>query len=300
MSPASLSAKARARAIALRYGPAWPLSADEVLIAGVRYDEEDRSIAETFLLTVGPGRAVAEEARLGAIRSLVVTPNNQIVFADEAGQLFARGLKGTVERTLAATGVLAVVRSGDVVLAGGASGVVRVDADAQQLTPVLPDAVEHLALADAQLAVVRAGAVHAGVLGKALALVKLPAGVGPVRAVAVDAVGNLAAVAGQQVLRGNAAGLAVVARAKSELHAVVLFRSHVFTGSRLHGVARLTDDGLVYVKPSCRAHSCAGLGGVLAGAGDLSVVTTDDAEGFASRDLAPFVRIAEKQWARFL
>jgi hypothetical protein len=61
------------------------------------------------------------------------------------------------------------------------------------------------------------------------------------------------------------------------------------------------EDGVVMPKkPSLRAHSLVARHGTLVAASDLFIATSDDGLDFLTRDLAPFVRLAENRLPRFL
>src|SRR5262245_56033681 len=83
MAPAaSLSAKARARSIAPRWGPAVAVVPQDLWALGIRYDEEDEGAAETFVVRLGPGKAELTDQLPGVARAICARGESNWVLDD--------------------------------------------------------------------------------------------------------------------------------------------------------------------------------------------------------------------------
>ncbi len=288
--------RARARAIAHRYGAVCALSPTEQAVLGIRYDEEDDAVAETFLVRLGPGAATAVDQMLGVARGIAASASGALFVLDEKGIVHVGGRR----HKLAAP--RAIVAFGDSVVLAGDDRLWRFSDDGGQVR-------EGPAVRARKLAASKKGIVAAADDGQLLFLdeggvrdVPLEVG-GHMAALAVDDEGRIAAASGRTVLGGDVNGVAPLATAPFDVHCVAVHQGRTLLSSRAHGmffVEETSSGGRIQpLKPSLRAHTLVVKDGQLVASSDLFVATYDG-EDFVTRDLAPFVRLADQRLPRFL
>jgi len=288
MVPRPTKTPHRPRALGNRYADA-AVEGGELVVVGVRFDEDDPDAGESVVVRLRPGRSEAVGRADGIARALVFVQGVAHVLLE--GGRFARADddRGVTVRD----GVLDVVAHGDGVLLLGDDGVVRrASFDASTGTAVLTErgaavtGPRRLA-SDHQRVVVLTGQSVVDDVGRTL----LARG-GAAVAVAGDV---LAVIDGKElvVARGDTVRVFSVAH---ELHSVAVFGDRIFVGSRAAGLFVLadSDDRVRPLRPSLRARALRVDAGRLVVAADLLVATSDDGDEFATRDLAGFIRLAEK------
>ncbi|HEY4222709.1 MAG TPA: hypothetical protein VGO62_15240 [Myxococcota bacterium] len=285
------------RTWAHRYGPVCAISPDEQAALGIRYDEDNPAIAETFLLRLSPGRTEAIDQHQGVARAVAASTSGALFVLDDSGTVHVGGRrhKLAVPRTMVDAGALGMALAAD-----------------DQIWLFAPDGSAVSPgpkLRARQLASSRAGLVAAtdddgvylvGESGVAVAVpVDLP---GHVNAVALADGGRIAVAAGHDIYEGDASGLKLVASAPFEIHCLAIHLDRVLLSSRAHGLFCIEDGRVMPLKPSLRAHTLAVKDNILVAASDLFVATADGPGpgDFLTRDLAPFVRVAEQRLPRLL
>lgn len=280
--------------MALRWGPAVPLSMTELRALGVRYDEENDRTAETFVVQLSPGKIEIIDQLLGVAPALVVSAEGRLMVLDGRAVVHVDGKK----HKLAAPRTMAPYAGGALLAADDRLWIFPADGSSPTRGP--RRAVTHLACAGEQVAAVTD---HGDVvLGPVTDLRTIPVeGGARVTALAIDAEGRITAAAGTQLLHGDASGLHVIAKAPFEIHAVARFRDRLLFSSRAYGLFHVDEEGKAApLKPSLRAHTLTINAGVLLAASDLYLAVTDDLLDWLTRDLAAFTRAAEQRFARFL
>lgn len=287
----------RARSIAHRFGPACALTATEQAVLGVRYDEEDDSAAETFVVRLAPGTAIATDQLAGVAKAVAATNSGAVFVLDERGVVHVGGRRHKLATPRAMVGF------GDVVVLAADDRLWKFSADGAQVKEGPAVRARHLAAS-------RRGIVAAADDGRVVFLddkgvhdVDVGAG-GHMAALAIDDDGELAAASGRSILGGSVdSGLKVLTSAPFEVHCVAVHNGRVLLSSRAHGLFYIqTEEGpprVMPLKPSLRAHTLSVKDGQLVAASDLFIVTSDGAD-FLTRDLGPFVRLAEQRLPRFL
>lgn len=286
--------RSRPRSMALRWGPAVPLSLTELRALGVRYDEENPHIAETFVVQLAPGKVEIVDQLLGMAPALVVSAAGQLMVLDGRAVVHVDGKK----HKLAAPRTMVPYLGGALLAAEDRLWIFPPDGGSPTKGP--RRAVERLACAGEQVvAATDSGEV---VYGTVTDLRPIPVEGGVrVTALAMDAEGRITAAAGKQLLQGDPSGLSVVAKAPFEIHTVARFKDRLLFSSRAYGLFHVDEDGKAApLKPSVRAHTLTVRDGVLLGASDLFLAVTDDLSEWLTRDLAAFTRVAEQRLPRFL
>jgi hypothetical protein len=280
--------------MALRWGPAVPLSTTELRALGVRYDEERDHIAETFVVQLSPGKLEIIDQLLGVAPALVVSATGKLMVLDGREVVHIDGKK----HKLAAPRTMAPYAGGALLAAEDRLWIFPPDGEAPTRGP--RRSVARLACAGAQVvAVSDVGDLLAGPVTD-LKPVPVPGGA-RVTALAVDDAGRITAAAGSALLQGDADGLTTVAKAPFEIHAVARFRDRLLFSSRAYGLFHIDEDGKpAPLKPSLRAHTLTVHAGVLLAASDLYLGVTDDLLDWLIRDLAALTRAAEQRLPRFL
>jgi hypothetical protein len=295
----SVSPKARSRAIAHRFGAVCAMGAEEQAVLGIRYDEEDEAAAESFLVLLSPGRADIVDQIPGVAVAVAASSAGKVFVLDARGVVHVDGRKHRLAgpRTL-------VPFLGGVALAA-ADQIWLLDGQGEGVTPGPQLRARRLAACGPALlcATDDGRLIHAE--GGVEREVEVRGG-GQMAALALDEEGRIAAASGRTLLLGDKGGIAPVAAAPFEIHSVALHTRargrRLFFSSRAHGLFALEEEEgnrVVPVKPSLRAHTLTVKDGVLVAASDLFVATSDDGVEFLTRDLAPFVRLADKRLPRF-
>jgi hypothetical protein len=281
MAKTSEKAPHRPRAHGHRYADAVKVGGDLVAV-GVRYDEDAPDTGESLVVRLRPGRVEPLGHCDGVARALVVAHGApHVLLAD--GRLVR--LDGDTTVPLRAD-VIDIVDVGDDVLVLDAAGTVTTLGAPSTVLGSLPGGTR-LASDGARVVVATENGVF-DIDGTRV----------------VDRGGNAVAVAGSRVAVVHEKSLVVVDGAgrptvfsvSHELHSVACFAGRVFVGSRAAGLFVLVDgdDRVRPLRPSLRGRTLRVAGGALAVASDLLVATSDDGEDFDARDLAGFVRLAEK------
>lgn len=292
----TLSAKNRARSIAHRWGPITVIDKQGPQLAAlaIRFDEEDRDTAETFLLRLGPGRAEAVDGMLGAAVGVACSTQGTLFVLDARAVVHAAGRRHKL------AGAAAIAADGDGIVVAGDQKLWRFDGSGERVEPGAKVRATHLSSSRAGLLAALYDGGVAFVHGDEVTAVPLTDARGPITAIHVDDDGRILAAAGSAVLAGDAGGLRPIASASFEIDAVASFGGRQFIGSRLAGLC-VVEDGVVHkLRPSVRAHHLETKHGLLVAAAPLCMATSDDGVDFLTRDLAPFVRIADQRMPRFL
>lgn len=280
--------------MAIRWGPAVPLSLTELRALAVRFDEEAEHIAETFVVHLSPGKLEIIDQLLGVAPALAACAGGRLMVLDGREVVHVDGRK----HKLAAPRTLAPYAGGALLAADDRLWIFPPDGGSPTRGP--RRSVRHLACAGELVAAVTD---HGDVLLGPVADLRPIVVEGGVRvtALALDEQGRITAAAGAQVLQGDASGLRAIAKAPFEIHAVARFRDRVLFSSRANGLFRIDDEGRTApLKPSLRAHTLTVNAGVLLAASDLYLAVTDDLQDWLTRDLAALSRAAEQRFARFL
>jgi hypothetical protein len=286
------STKVRARSIAHRWGPAVAIGKDDLWALGVRYDEEDDTAGETFLVRLAPGKAELVDQVPGLARDFCAQGERTFLL-DAKGALHVAGKRHRLAtpRALVATPQRVIVAADDRLWLVDPAG--DVERGPKLRARALAAAGTHL------VAVLDDGGVVAGSAPDALAgLDEQPDG--HLAHIAVDDEGRIAAASGRQVFFGDAKRLRPLAAAPFEIHAIALFHGRVYFSSRAHGLFAVDDNKAVPVRPSLRAHHLTVGAGLLVCASDLFLAYADADLDWMTRDLAPFVRLADTRMPRFV
>ncbi len=294
MASVAPPARSRPRSLALRWGPAVPVSLTEQLALGVRYDEEAEHIAETFVVRLGPGKLEVIDQLLGVAPALVACANGMLMVLDGREVVHVDGRK----HKLASPRTMVPYRDGALLAAADRLWVFPPGGGSPERGP--RRSVRMLACAgDTVAAVSDNGDLLCGPLTD-LRPVTVEGGA-PVTALALDGAQRITAAAGRTLLAGDASGMCAVAQAPFEIHAVARFGERLLFSSRAFGLFHVDDDGRpAPLKPSLRAHTLTVNAGVLLAASNLFLGVTDDVIDWSIRDLAAFTRAAEQRFARFL
>lgn len=294
MAPVASPARSRPRSLALRWGPAVPLSLTELRALGVRFDEEAEHIAETFVVQLLPGKLEVIDQLLGEAPALVMGADGKLLVLDGRQVVHVDGRK----HKLASPRTMVPYRGGALLAAADRLWVFPPGGASPERGP--RRSARLLACAgDTVAAVADNGDLLCGPLTD-LRPVTVEGGA-PITALALDAEQRIVAAAGHTLLAGDASGVCVVAQAPFEIHAVARFRERMLFSSRAFGLFCVGDDGRpAPLKPSLRAHTLTENAGVLLAASDLYLGVTDDVVDWLTRDLAPLTRAAEQRYARFL
>jgi hypothetical protein len=270
----------RPRAHGHRYADAI-VDGIDVVAVGVRYDEDAPDTGDSLVVRLRPGRVDPVGGCGGVARAVVVVDGAPHVLVAEHRLVRLDGDRATVVRddvvdlVVHGAGALTLDTAGTIATLGAATTVLGKVAGAR-----------HVASDGERVVVATEGAV-VDVHGKR---VVERAGSG------VALAGDDVAVIDGKTLIVTRAGASKTFAVAHELHSVALFARHVFVGSRAAGLFVLVDgdDRVRPLRPSLRARSLRVVGGRLVVASDLLVATSDDGEDFVTRDLAGFVRLAEK------
>ncbi len=281
------------RAVAHRFAGACARSLDDVIAIGVRFDDDDAGYGETLVVRLRPGRMEALGSIRGPSQAVALLGGDPVVL-DAGGAL----------RNLAGDALLGGVADihGDVQHASGAAQ--------PRLLALCGDDIVDVENRVTVARVAGALSVRGGVVRTADGVVDLDGNVrvvGAVDAAAVDAAGTLAFARGKTLTVG-ATSMALPFAAHVLCHVALPAadrgapgaRGRWFVGGRSGGLAVVEEDVVCVLRPSLRAHTLAAVPGLPGHAGgllvvsDLFVATSDDGVDFISRDLASYVRLAEK------
>lgn len=298
-----VTAKARSRAIAHRWGAVCALGPGEQAALGIRYDEEDDGVGESFLVKLSPGKAEIVDQIPGLSPAIAANAHGRVFVLDARGVVHVEGRKHRLSSPRALVpwrdGV-ALAAADRVWLLGRAAAATDVEeGPALQARRLAASSAALLAATDDGRLVWSDGASEREV--------EVPSG-GQMAALAIDDEGRVAASSGRTLLIGDTRRLAPVATAPFEIHCVAIHHGRTLLSSRAHGLFALDLEEkkkVVPLKPSLRAHSLVVQEGVLLAASDLFVATYDggwgeDGVDFLTRDLAPFVRLADQRMPRFV
>jgi hypothetical protein len=271
----------RVRAHGHRYADAV-LFDDDVIAAGIRYDEDAPDVGETLVVRLRPGRVEPIGGCDGVARAVVLVDGVVHVLLADRRLVRLDDDKATVVRddivdaAPHGEGAVALDAAGNVALLGASATILGAVAGGSRVA------------SDGQRVVVASSDGVFDVAGR-----RLLARGGTAVAVAGD---RIAVVDGRDVhvVRG---GTTVNFGVAHELHSVALVDGRLFVGSRAAGLFVLVDgdDRVRPLRPSLRARALHAFGPRLIVASDLLVATSDDGEEFVARDLAGFVRLAEKR-----
>jgi hypothetical protein len=282
MAPPSPRAPARPRAFGNRFADAGLLDG-ELIAVGVRFDEDDHDVGESMVVRLRPGRCEPIGRVDGVARALVVVDGTPHVLLGD-GRLVH--IRDTQAKDVAG-GVVDVVAHGVGALALFADGVVAtVGAPVTQAFGIVPGG-RRLASDGTRVVV----ATKDAVVDVARAVTVLEHG-----GDAVTVVDNIVAVVGgNHVVVGDGRSVRTFP-APHALHSIARFAGRTFVGSRAAGLFLLLDDDdrVRPLRPSLRARSLRVGDGRLLVTADLFVACSNDGEDFVSRDLAGFIRLAEK------
>jgi hypothetical protein len=290
------SVKNRARSIAHRWGPITVVNKDgpELAAIAIRYDEEDRDTAETFLLRMGPGRAEAVDGMLGAALGVACSSSGVLFVLDAKNVVHAAGKRHKL------MGARAIAVVGDEIVVAGDQKLWRFDATGERVQPGPALRARVLSSSNAGLLAALDDGTLALVRGELVTPVPVKDAGGAFTAIHIDDDGRVMAAAGTRVLAGDVSGVKPCATASFEVDAVATFCGRQFVGSRLTGLWVIEDGVVTKLRPSVRAHHIETRSGLLVAAAPLCMATSDDGVDFLTRDLAPFVRIADTRMPRFL
>ncbi len=272
--PRTSSRTTKIRSVAHRFAGAAARSLDDIVAVGVRFDDDDPSFGESLAVRLRPGRMETVAAISGPVKSVALF-HKDVVVVD------ARGALKKVSGESLLDGVKDVYDDGQRLLALQGDDVV--------------DVASRATIARVKDAVSLKGGLVRGATGVYdLAGKLLVAG-------AVDAVarallpggGSDVAVARGKMLTLNNKQLALPFVVQSLCKAA----GRWFASSKQGGLV-VVDEGVVRpLRPSLRAHQLVAVGNGLLIVSDLFIATSDDGLDFVSRDLASYVRLAEKQAA---
>jgi hypothetical protein len=283
------------------------LGPSEQAAIGIRYDEEDDAAAESFVVKLTPGKAEIQAQLPGAAPAIAATPSSP----NASGAVFVLDAKGVVHvggRKHRLAQPRALVSVGDKVALAASDRVWLLGSDGVEVAPGPKVIARRLASSPSGtllLATDEGALLVSDASGERE--VEVPSG-GHMSALALDDNGRVVASSGKTLLVGDTKKVAPVATAPFEIHCVAMHAGRAMLSSRAHGL--FAYDALlkkvVPVKPSLRAHTLSVKDGVLVAASDLFVATydgrwaEDEVVEFLTRDLAPFVRLAEQHLPRFL
>jgi hypothetical protein len=293
MAKPSDKAAHRIRALGNRYADACLVDGD-IVAMGVRYDEDDPVVGDSLVVRLRPGRAEALGHCSGIARSLAVVDGVPHVLRSDgqllrlhngAATLLRDGVLDLVAHgeqalTLDADGVVALLGATPATALGRVDGATLLASDGRRVVLATRDGVVTLD-GDPTDGSTTARTASALTNGPPVAL----AVAGDVIAAVVES--SLSIAQGTNVRRFNVG---------HPLHSVACFAGRVFAGSRTAGLFVLVDgdDRVRPLRPSLRARSLRVSGGRLVVAADLLVAVSDEGDDFVSRDLAAFIRLAEK------
>lgn len=264
--------------MAHRFAGAAARSLDDIVAVGVRFDDDDPSFGESLAVRLRPGRIEPIAPISGPVKTVALLQRD-VVVVDHRGVL----KKVTGEALL--------------------EGVKDLHDDGQRLLALQGDDVVDVASRATVARVKDAVSLKGGLVRAAHGVFDLDG----VRVVdgAVDAVSRAVlsgggvdvAVARGKVLTVNNKQLPLPFVVQSLCKAA----GRWFASSKQGGlvVVDLSEGAGVVrpLRPSLRAHQLTAVGDGLLVVSDLFVATSDDGVDFVSRDLAPYVRLAEKQAA---
>lgn len=289
----------RAGSLTHRYAGATGVSITNLLVVGVRCDDDDPSIGDATLFTMRPGRADAV-ARIPFPVVSVGSSGDAVLLLDGHGRLWrtdavgATAIASAVDE--AGPDVVQVVgswvrrRDGTVVRVDDAGGLVAISTGAR----VIGQADHGVVVAVESLSSGGLVAVGRDGVGVAQWRTTLPVVDDDVVAVAADG-DALAVVAGRMLVVGQRA---TGAFRRLPLTADVVSLARLGTrwvlGSPSAGLFSLDDDDdrVSLWRPSLRAHQVLRLQDGIVAVSDLFVATSDDGADIVSRDLTGFMRLA--------
>ncbi len=298
MAPAASapSVKNRARSVAHRWGPAAVVSAagPQLIALGIRFDEEDLPTSETFVMRLGPGKADAVDGMVGTAQAVAVTPAGAVFVLDARGTLSVAGKRHQLP------GGCALAADVDGVWVAGDTRLHRFSAAGEPLGDV--HNASALLLSSSPVGLLCATANHRLALLKsgALADVPQPASAHGPSAIHLDVDGTITAAFGTAIIQGTSAGVVVMATSTFHIDAIARFKGRTFAASKVHGLCVVSEGAVHKLRPSIRAHTLTANDDVMVASAALCLATTDDGVEFLTRDLAPFVRIADQRVPRFL
>lgn len=258
------------RSVAHRFASACARDLNDIFVVGVRFDDDEPGMGDSLVVRLRPGRVEAVAAISGIARTIGFCGNDVVVLDD------GNALRN-VNREVVLDSVTDLYDDGKRLLALRGDDVV--DVATRATVARAPGAVS-----------LRGGVVRTtrGVTdldGNAL--------VSGVVDIACQSGKSLAYVRGR-TLTIDGTTLALPWNA----HSLARVFNKWFIGSHQGGLAVVDDGKVVPLRPSLRAHQLTLVGppqktGLLI-VSDLFVALSDDGVDFVSRDLAPFVRLAEK------
>ena len=271
VSTAGPAGQASLRSVAHRFAGACGRGVSDIHVLGVRYDDDDHKIGDTLVVRMRPGRLEAVTAMSGPARCIACL-GKEVVVVDDGGALRTLDgrvlLEGVVDLCDQRTRLLALTEGGAVVDVVTGQELVRVPG-ARCISGGVVVAAESVTGLDGRR-------LHEGVVD-----------------VATAAAGRLAWSKGRSlVVDGRPFMLSHPA------HALCFAFGACFVGSTVSGLSVVDEAGLRGLRPSLRAHGLAHADDGLIVIADLMLATSDDGADFISRDLAAYVRLAEKQGDR--
>ncbi len=252
------------------------------MVLGVRFDDEDPSIGDTLALRLRPGRLDAVAALAGPARAIACC-GDDVVFID------ARGDLRTLEGGRVLEDVIDLFEDGEGASLSGSPPESRLLA--LQGSGEVVDVVTGAAV----LRVRGARSIRGGAVVTSDALYTLDgvkAHNGPV---------DVAASSGHRLAWAKGRNLVVDGRPfvlRQPAHALCFAFGDCFVSSNISGLSVVDEHGLRALRPSLRAHTLTVLNDGLLVVSDLMVATSEDGVDFISRDLASYVRLAEKESVR--
>lgn len=263
--------RGKIRSVAHRFAGACAHDLSDVFALGVRYDDDDPTSGESLVVRLRPGRIDAIVVVGGPGRAIGFvghrTPGESLCVLDDRGAL----------RTT----------RGDVIL----DGVADIHDDGQRLLALQGDNIVDVATKATVARIAGAVSLRGGVVRTTRGVCDLDGNVlvGGVVDCAASSDGSLAWVRGRTLtIDGTAMPLA------SNTHALARMKGRWFVGSHQGGLSVVDAGAVVPLRPSLRAHQLKNVGGGLLIVSDLFVATSEDGVDFMSRDLAAFVRLADK------
>ncbi|MDP2341346.1 MAG: hypothetical protein Q8O67_10330 [Deltaproteobacteria bacterium] len=263
------------RSVAHRFAGACARSLADVTVLGVRYDDDDHKVGDTLVVRVRPGRLDPLASIGGPARAIACHPTEDVVVVVDD-----RGVLRSLDGTSLLTGVLDLCedRVGHRLLALQEDGAVVDVVTGQQLVQVAG-----------------ARSIRGGVVIAAEAVVGFDGS--RLHEGAVD----VATASGARFAWSKGKNLVVDGRSfvlTQPAHALCFAFGECFVGSQVNGLSVVDEAGLRSLRPSLRAHGLNVVDGGLLVVADLMLATSDDGVDFVSRDLAAYVRLAEKQGDR--
>jgi hypothetical protein len=271
------------RSVAHRFAGACARTLADVMVLGVRYDDDDHKVGDTLVVRVRPGKLEPVTSISGPARAIARHGDGVVVVDD-------RGLLRTLEGDPLREHVLDLCEDREHSSSGG---------NRARLLALHEDgAVVDVATGSEIVKVAGARSIRGGCVVAAESVIgfdglRLHEGVVDVAARAPDPVtaGRFAWSKGKNVVVDGRPFLLA-----HPAHALCFAFGSCFVGSQVNGLSVVDDAGLRSLRPSLRAHALSLVDDGLLVVADLMLGTSDDGVDFVSRDLAAYVRLAEKQF----